>query len=97
MAMFKHMVGDEAVICCRGLYKQVPLYSREGVLYAKITGGFVKLRHDGSTTRPEIKIDTLMVQGELYRDPLGRLLVEPLPGHLPLEPVRKSTLLGTVK
>lgn len=51
----------QAIIHSRGIYRQVPLYQRDGKIYAKHGGGFVRLSQGGATSAPNIRwaeIDT---------------------------------------
>lgn len=73
MGFFKQIEGEAAVMVEGGVYKQVDLYSRDGYLYAKAGGGFVRLMADGSTTKPRLRLDSLSWSGDLARDSLGRL------------------------
>jgi hypothetical protein len=77
MGLFQKIEGEAAVLSrSGGLYQQVDLYTRNGLLYAKVAGGFVKLMYDGSTSSSKIRIDTLAWDGDsLWRTPTGALAV----------------------
>jgi hypothetical protein len=51
MSFFKQVEGEAAIIISNGVYRQCDLYTRDGYLYAKISGGFVRLMADGATPR----------------------------------------------
>lgn len=86
MGTFVQSDGDVAVIVNKGVYKQVPVFIRDGLLYAAYGGGFVRLKDDGSTSQATARLDHLDFDGELHRDEMGRLCV-PSTG-------RKSTALA---
>lgn len=80
MAFFKQVEGEAAILVSNGIYKQVDVYIRDGALYAKDGGGFVRLYADGATTKSRTRLDTLSWEGTLYRDRLGRLHGAPVEG-----------------
>lgn len=73
MGLFTQSEGDVAIISANGVFKQVPIYTRDGLLYAAHAGGFIRLKEDGSTSQPKVRLDHLDFDGELHRDELGRL------------------------
>lgn len=73
MSFFKEIEGEAAILVENGVYKQVPLYVRDGYLYAKVGGGFVRLMADGATTKSKLRLDFMSWNGPLHRDGLGRL------------------------
>lgn len=90
MGLFQEVEGEAAVLVENGVYKQVPVYKRDGYLYAKIGGGFVRLFADGSTTKAKCRLDTLTWDNPkaLGKDTLGKLCVlqevqksQPLPSN----------------
>lgn len=95
MGLFVQSDGDSAVIVAKGVYKQVPIFTRDGLLYAAYGGGYVRLKEDGSTSQPTARLDHLDFDGELHRDQMGRLCV-PSPDRQskPLEDQRKQLLIG---
>ena len=86
MGLFKQSEGDVAVVVTKGIYKQVPLFIRDGLLYAQFGGGFIRLKEDGSTSQPTTRLEHLDFDGELHRDEMGRLCVP--------SPDRKSKSVG---
>lgn len=96
MSFFKEVEGEAAVLVENGVYRQVPLYTRDGYLYAKVSGGFVRLMADGATTKARMRLDFLSWGGPLYRDSMGRLAASELHGKKTylLEPERAQLLLG---
>ena len=93
MALFKHLEGETAILVENGVYKQTDLFVRNGGLFAKAGGGFVRLYADGSTSKAKCRIDALLYDGDLYRDRLGRLC-GPISDAVPLEPAAQQRLLG---
>ena len=73
MGLFQQLEGEAAIIVQNGVYKQVDLFTRNGYIYARTSGGFVRLNADASTTKPGVRLDTLDYSGELRRDGMGRL------------------------
>ncbi len=94
MSFFKEVEGEAAIMVENGVYRQVPLYTRDGFLYAKVSGGFVRLMADGATTKARMRLDHLSWDGDLYRDPLGRLCTHEARGAVALEAPRAQLLLG---
>lgn len=71
--MFKELEGDTAVVVIGGVYKQVDLYTRNGFLFCKAFGGFIRLYANGSTSKDKCRIDALSTEKDLFADRLGRL------------------------
>lgn len=96
MGLFQEVEGEVAVIVERGVYRQVPLYTRDGYLYGKLGAGFVRLYADGSTTKTACRLDTMTWDGtQLCRDKLGRLCTADVGDAKPLaEDSRDRLLLG---
>lgn len=93
MGFFKQVEGEAAVLVENGVYKQVDLYTRDGTLYAKTAGGFVKLYADGATTKAKLRIETISWEGALYKDGLGRLLAESRDGAKAIDAPTRQKLL----
>lgn len=94
MGFFKEVEGEAAIIVSRGVYKQVPLYTRDGFLYAKVGGGYVRLMHDGSTTKDKTRLDFMTWSGVLRRDTYGRLCTPEVKGSKEIDPQRERLLLS---
>lgn len=94
MGFFKEVEGEAAVIVSGGVYKQVPLYTRDGYVYAKTAGGFVRLMADGSTTKDKTRLDYMTWGGSLKRDTFGRLCTPDVIGARALEEEKQQLLLG---
>jgi hypothetical protein len=84
MAFFKEIEGEGAIIQEGGVFRQVPLFERDGYIFAKLNGGFVRLMADGSTSKA----------GGLYRDALGRLCRDTVAGAVALDTKHQQLLLG---
>lgn len=95
MSFFKEVEGEAAIIVAGGVYKQVPLYTRDGYIYAKDGAGFIRLMADAATTKPKTRLDFMTWTGQLYRDPLGRLCTNEVPRRIALEPDKARQLLGS--
>lgn len=82
MSFFQQVEGEAAILVERGVYKQVDLYVRDGYLYAKVSGGFVRLTKDGSTSKAHMRLVHMSWNGALYSDALGRLSsIAPIKGE----------------
>lgn len=97
MSFFKEIEGEAAVLVEKGVYRQVALYERDGFIYAKISGGFVRLMADGATTKSRMRLDFMSFDGALYRDSLGRLCTSDVKGAKALEPAKAQLLLGSAE
>ena len=93
MGMFKQIEGENAVIVEGGVYKQADLYARDGYLYAKVGGGFVRLYADGSTSKARCRLDVLTFSKPLCRDAFGRLCDTTVGGSLSLEASKAARLM----
>ena len=72
--MFQKNDEDEALIVENGVYKPVEVYTGpDGGLYAKAKGGFVRIKKDGSTSAPSVKLNLLHREAPLWADQFGRL------------------------
>ena len=88
MGLFKEVEGETCVLVMNGIYRQVTIHTRDGWLYARYQGGYVKLYADGCTSKDKLRIDFLTWEGTLYKDRLGRLITRNMKG---------ATLLGETK
>lgn len=86
MGVFKESEGEVAILVRNGVWMQVPIYTRDGYLYGKISGGFIRLNSDKSTSATIYKIDAITWTGKLGRDKLGRLCEVTIEGSTPLGP-----------
>jgi hypothetical protein len=57
--LFHKIEGAVVILRQRGVFKQVDVYRREEKLYAKAAGGFIGLKREGGTTKPEISWEHL--------------------------------------
>lgn len=94
MSFFKEIEGEAAILVSNGVYQQVPLFSRDGYLFAKIGGGFVRLMADGATTKSKLRLDFMSWEGPLFRDALGRLCTDAVKGAKPLGTDQQKLLGG---
>lgn len=94
MSFFKHVEGEACVLVENGVYRQCDLYTRDGYLYAKTSGGFVRLYADGATTKAKMRLDHMSWDGALCRDNLGKLCTPEAKNAKALEPAKTLLLLG---
>lgn len=73
MSAFKLIEGEYAIISQGGVYKQVPVAERDGLLYAVAAGGYVSLRADASTSKNKLRLIELSWEGALHVTKLGKL------------------------
>jgi hypothetical protein len=83
--MFKHLVGQTAVMRKKGVFKTCDLYEYKGMMFAAFGGGFVRLNANGTSSLDHLELDLLAYDGPLYRDKLGRLAVQKVDGYIALE------------
>lgn len=91
--MFAKLEGESAVIMIGGVYKVADLYERDGKLFAAASGGFVRLYANGSTSKPNMQIETIAIDEALYKDRFGRLCVAPAEGRKALTGEESEPLL----
>lgn len=100
MGLFVESEGDVAILSENGVYKQVPVFTRNGYMFAKLGAGFVRLNADGSTSKATARLDTLdLASGAtLGADIMGRLC-DPMvvQGAKPLAEPSKQKLLGVLE
>lgn len=78
MDFFTPIPGAQAVVVTRGVYRQVPLFTRGGKTYAKIGAGFVRLMQGGSMSTPNGKwIDFDVPEGQCVESQGYLLYSEP--------------------
>ena len=96
MSYFKEVEpeGSVAIVSRNGVYQQCPLYTRNGMLFAKVGAGFVRLAANGSTSHPGTCLDTLIYDGEICQDQFGRLCEPSFPKAKPIPAQAKTLLLG---
>lgn len=94
MGMFQQVDGENAIIVEGGVFRQADLYTRDGYLYAKTGGGFVRLYADGSTSKAKCRLDVLTFEKTLYADKFGRLCDETATGAKVLDAPKAQLLLG---
>jgi hypothetical protein len=96
MGLFQEVTGNVAIIVKNGVFRQVPVYMRNGYYYAKFGAGFIRLNSDGSTTEATARLETLTADNlQLATDALGRLCdLASVPGAKPLPKPHVQKLLG---
>lgn len=69
---------DEGIAITRsgGVYKQVPLFTYDGRVFAKDGGGFIGLnKHNNSTTKATVQWVSVSIETPKY-DSIGRMLFD---------------------
>lgn len=94
MSFFQHVDNEAAILIQGGVEKQCDLYTRDGYLYAKVAGGYVRLFQDGSTMKPKMRLVHMSWTGPLSRDRQGRLCTAQMPGAIPVDIPKAQLLLG---
>jgi hypothetical protein len=96
MSFFQKVEGEGAIIVEGGIYQQVELYTRDGVIYVKVGKGFARVMHDGSTSKSSgrLRLDFLSWNGKLHRTPTGSLCTGDAKGAKALAPNNEQKLLG---
>lgn len=94
MSFFKDIEGEGAIVVVGGVHKQVTLATRNGYLFAKVAGGYVRLMEDGSTSKAGLRLDYMTFEGDLYRDGLGKLCTSEVSGARALDAPKAQKLLG---
>ena len=79
--VFHEVTGAVAVLRRRGLFTQVPVYQRDGALYAGHGKGFVRLYVEG-TSIPDLMVEELIIDQAIEGDTMRRLRLVP-----PAQPV----------
>lgn len=72
--MFSIVEGEVAILTSKGVFRQTTVYKRRGGIYAKWGSGFIRLRSDGGTSIPNVRVETLTWEGPLGTDVHGRLV-----------------------
>lgn len=83
--MFRELTGDTAVIAHRGTYRVAQLFEWQNGIYARIGNGYVRLYHNGTTSRDGFRLIHMTWDRPLFADKFGRLTTTgndpiPLPG-----------------
>ncbi len=73
-----HIIEEgAAIVYNRGVYRQVKIYHRDGVLYAAHGGGFVRLYKGGGTSHPKMLWRDIDPAGGTIREDVHLLRYEP--------------------
>lgn len=73
MSLFKELEGDVAIVASGGVYKQVPIFTRNGYLFAAVSGGYVRLKADGTTSKDKLRLVHIETEVELHKGQFGYL------------------------
>ncbi len=93
MAGFQALPEENFVVLHgKGAYKQVPMATLNGGLYAKVGASYHRLYSDKSTSNPSLSIVFIESDKRLYNCPYRRLAVEPGSGRVPLTALEEKAL-----
>ena len=67
MRRFHRLEDCEAVIRRKGVWRQVPMYERDELLYVKVGAGYVRLVAGGRTSDPDVLVDDYEVPAGAHR------------------------------
>ncbi len=71
-----HIIEDSfAIIRCKGVWKQVKLFHKNGKLFAQYGNGFIKLYKYG-TSRPDIFVEDLITPYSVDTGKLDELIID---------------------
>lgn len=91
----KDIEAEAAIVVMNGVYKQVEMAERDGLLYVKTGGGYVKVKHDGSTSKASLRLVHMSWSGDrLARTPTGDLCRDTRKEAIVLDPEGHQLLLG---
>lgn len=82
--MFKRIPDGEALIATGGVYKPADLYEYRGKLFAKVGGGYILLKTNGSTSKEGTRLHELHYDGDLFQNPFGHVCSENGPDRKPV-------------
>ena len=91
--MFRKLEGDTALLVQGGVYKPADLYEMDGKLFAQASGGFVRLKTDGTTSKQGVAFHALTTEEPLFTDRFGRLCVAAGDGRTALAPGQAQRLM----
>lgn len=74
--LFHILDGDAVVLYRKGTFRQSEVYQRNGELFAKHSGGFIRLLHGGHTSLPDMMWEDLHISAGYSKGPLGRLVLK---------------------
>lgn len=74
--MFKKLEGDTVILLQGGVYKPSEMFAWGGKLFARASGGYVRLRSDGTTSKDGVRFEHMEYDGKLYEDKFGRLTID---------------------
>ncbi len=73
---FKKIEDSFCVLFTKGSYKQVEIYEREGLIFAKFGGGFIKVYQNGYTSKNEVVCKGINCMGVIWKEGAGGLEVQ---------------------
>lgn len=83
--MFKAIEESEALIVSNGVYKPARVYEGPGGgLFVQSGSGFVRVKENGYTSSPTVRVELLHHEATLYRDRFGRLCATAGEGRKPM-------------
>ena len=97
MAAFKIIEGEYVIIKSGGVYKHVAMAERNGYLFAVASGGYVQLKHDGTTSKDKLHFDEISFEGPLARTKTGKLCRPSVDDSVALDKPTQQLLLGVAE
>lgn len=82
---FKKLEGDTVILLNKGVWKTADLYTLDGALFAQWSGGYIRLKGDGTTSRDGVNFTMLSTDRTLFADKFGRITTAETPRQLQLE------------
>lgn len=68
MNYFTQIPEGQIIILKNGIYQQVAAYERAGRIYAKASGGYVRLNHGGATSAPNVRWHEIDTPNGVWRE-----------------------------
>jgi hypothetical protein len=65
---FSQIEDSFCIIWEKGKFSQVPLFEKEGKVYAKSGGGFIAIYNDGKTSKPTAVCKGINCKGIIWKD-----------------------------
>lgn len=68
MDYFVEVEDGFAITFSRGVFRQVKVYSRAGLLFAAFGSGFIRLNRDGATSHKSIRWEQIDIGPDGYKE-----------------------------
>lgn len=94
MSLFQIVENEKAILSNAGLYIQTDIYKLDGVLYAKLGSGYVRLYADCSTSKPKVRLVRLTGPMDIKRTPNSHLCLPEAENSTALHGHHRNVILG---